>query len=87
MDAAPGLSPRQVRVLDGEMLRTGRVNGTEAAQETTAEPVLILRDPALAAQDAQHGDAPPSGLASRPWAEACASDGKAGEAERRLWGT
>jgi hypothetical protein len=49
MDAAPGLSPRQVRVLDSEMLRTGRVNGTEAAQETTAEPVLILRDPALAA--------------------------------------
>jgi hypothetical protein len=56
-EAAPGLSPQPVRGLDGEIIVTGRVNGTKAAQATNAAPVVIIRDPALAAQDAQHWDA------------------------------
>jgi hypothetical protein len=42
--------PQQVMGIGGEMLMTGRVNGTKAAQEKTAEPVLTIRDPALAAR-------------------------------------
>jgi hypothetical protein len=56
MDAVQGMSPRQVRVIDGEMIMTGRVNGTKTAQEQNAEHVLIIRDHALAAQDTQHWD-------------------------------
>jgi phosphatidylserine/phosphatidylglycerophosphate/cardiolipin synthase-like enzyme len=57
MAAAQGMSPQQVMVIDGEMLMTGRVNGTKAAQEKTAEPVLIVRGPALAVQYMPNWDA------------------------------
>jgi hypothetical protein len=57
MEAAPGMAPQQVRGIEGEIIVTGRVTGTKAAQEKTAEPVLIIRDLALAAQYRQHWDA------------------------------
>jgi hypothetical protein len=37
MNAALGMSPHQVRGLDGEMIVTGRINGTKAAQEVRAQ--------------------------------------------------
>jgi hypothetical protein len=39
------------------MIMTGRVNGAKAVQETNAAHVLIIRGPALVAQDTQHVDA------------------------------
>jgi prophage tail gpP-like protein len=42
--------PQQVMGIGGEMLMTGRVNGTKAAQEQTADNVLSIRGRALAAQ-------------------------------------
>jgi hypothetical protein len=57
MDAQQNMSPQQVGVVGGEMIMTGRVNDTKPAQEQTADNVLSIRDPALAAQDTQHVDA------------------------------
>jgi hypothetical protein len=41
---------------DGELVLTRRVNGTKAAQETNAEHVLIILDPALAAEYTKNWD-------------------------------
>jgi len=47
-------SPHTVMGIDGEKIMTGRLNGTKAACEKNAAHELIIRGPALAAQDAQH---------------------------------
>jgi phosphatidylserine/phosphatidylglycerophosphate/cardiolipin synthase-like enzyme len=57
IDADHALTHHQVMMIDGEMIITGRVNGTKAAQEQTAEPVLIIRDPPLATQNTQNWQA------------------------------
>jgi phosphatidylserine/phosphatidylglycerophosphate/cardiolipin synthase-like enzyme len=47
----------KVIVTDGEVVITGSFNFTEAAQEQNAVNLLIIRDPALAAQYTQNRDA------------------------------
>jgi phosphatidylserine/phosphatidylglycerophosphate/cardiolipin synthase-like enzyme len=44
-------------IIDGEIVIKGRFNFTKAAQEKNAEHVLIIRDPALAAQYTQNWEA------------------------------
>ncbi len=43
------MAHRQIISRDGELVATGRVKFTKAAQEKNAENVLIIRDQALAA--------------------------------------
>jgi phosphatidylserine/phosphatidylglycerophosphate/cardiolipin synthase-like enzyme len=50
IDAQHAISHNKVIVIDGELVITGSFNFTKAAQEKNAENLLILRDPALAAQ-------------------------------------
>jgi hypothetical protein len=57
MDAAPGMAPQPVRGLDGEMLMTGRVNGTKAAPDKNAYQVLIICGAALASPYPHNWDA------------------------------
>jgi phosphatidylserine/phosphatidylglycerophosphate/cardiolipin synthase-like enzyme len=57
IDADHAITHHKVMMIDGEIVITGRFNFTKAAQEKNAENVLIIRDPALAVQDAQHWDA------------------------------
>ena len=44
-------------VIDGETVLTGSFNFTKAAQTQNAENLLIIRDPALAAQYTQNWEA------------------------------
>jgi len=57
IDADHAISHHKVMVIDGELVITARFNFTKAAQEETAEPVLSIRGPALAAQYRPNGDA------------------------------
>ena len=56
IDANHAISHNKVMVIDGEIVLTGSFNFTKAAQENTAENLLIIRDPALAVQYAQNWD-------------------------------
>jgi phosphatidylserine/phosphatidylglycerophosphate/cardiolipin synthase-like enzyme len=56
IDATHAISHNKVMVIDGETVLTGSFNFTKATQEKNAENVLIIRDPALAAQYAQNWD-------------------------------
>ena len=57
IDAMHSISHNKVMVIDGETVITGSFNFTKAAQEKNAENVLIIRDPALAAQYTQNWQA------------------------------
>jgi len=57
IDANHAISHNKVIVIDGETVITGSFNFTKAAQEKNTENLLIIRDPALAAQYAQNWDA------------------------------
>lgn len=57
IDANHAISHNEVIVIDGELVITGSFNFTKAAQEKNAENLLIIRDPALAAQYTQNWDA------------------------------
>jgi phosphatidylserine/phosphatidylglycerophosphate/cardiolipin synthase-like enzyme len=50
IDVAQAMAHRKIISLDGELVITGHVKFTKAAQEKNAENVLIIRDQALAAQ-------------------------------------
>jgi len=50
IDANHAIAHHKVIVIDGETVLTGSFNFTKAAQEKNAENLLIIRDPALAAQ-------------------------------------
>jgi phosphatidylserine/phosphatidylglycerophosphate/cardiolipin synthase-like enzyme len=54
IDANHAISHNKVIVIDGETVITGSFNFTKAAQEKNAENLLIIRDPALAAQYIQN---------------------------------
>jgi phosphatidylserine/phosphatidylglycerophosphate/cardiolipin synthase-like enzyme len=56
IDADHAITHHKVMMIDGEIIVTGRVNGTKAAQATNAEPGLILRGSALAVQDMPNWD-------------------------------
>jgi len=57
IDAAHAIAHNKVMIIDGAIVITGSFNFTKAAQEKNAENVLIIRDPALAAQYTQNWDA------------------------------
>jgi phosphatidylserine/phosphatidylglycerophosphate/cardiolipin synthase-like enzyme len=57
IDAEDVISHHKVMMIDGEMIITGRFNFTKAAQEQTADNVLSIRGPTLAAQETQLWDA------------------------------
>jgi PLD-like domain len=44
-------------IIDGETVLTGSFNFTKAAQEKNAENLLVIRDPAVAAQYTQNWEA------------------------------
>ena len=50
IDANHAISHNKVMIIDGETVITGSLNFTKAAQYKNAENLLIIRDPALAAQ-------------------------------------
>jgi phosphatidylserine/phosphatidylglycerophosphate/cardiolipin synthase-like enzyme len=54
IDANHAISHNKVIVIDGEIVLTGSFNFTKAAQTQNAENLLIIRDPALAAQYTQN---------------------------------
>ena len=54
IDANHAIAHNKVIVIDGELVITGSFNFTKAAQEKNAENLLIIRDPALAAQYTQN---------------------------------
>jgi phosphatidylserine/phosphatidylglycerophosphate/cardiolipin synthase-like enzyme len=54
IDATHAIAHNKVLVIDGEIVLTGSFNFTKAAQEKNAENLLIIRDPALAAQYTQN---------------------------------
>jgi phosphatidylserine/phosphatidylglycerophosphate/cardiolipin synthase-like enzyme len=56
IDATHAIAHNKVMVIDGEVVLTGSFNFTKAAQEKNAENLLILRNPALAAQYTQNWD-------------------------------
>ena len=57
IDATHAISHHKVIVIKGETVLTGSFNFTKAAQEKHAENLLIIRDPALAAQYTQNWEA------------------------------
>jgi phosphatidylserine/phosphatidylglycerophosphate/cardiolipin synthase-like enzyme len=57
IDAQHAISQNKVMIIDGETVITGSFNFTKAAQEKNAENLLIIRDPALAAQYTQNWQA------------------------------
>jgi phosphatidylserine/phosphatidylglycerophosphate/cardiolipin synthase-like enzyme len=56
IDTNHAISHNKVMVIDGELVLTGSFNFTKAAQEKNAENLLIIRDPALAAQYTKNWD-------------------------------
>jgi phosphatidylserine/phosphatidylglycerophosphate/cardiolipin synthase-like enzyme len=57
IDAQHAISHNKVMIIDDETVLTGSFNFTKAAQEKNAENLLIIRDPALAAQYTQNWQA------------------------------
>jgi phosphatidylserine/phosphatidylglycerophosphate/cardiolipin synthase-like enzyme len=57
IDAAHAIAHNKIMVIDGEIVLTGSFNFTKAAQEKNAENLLLIRDPALAAQYTQNWQA------------------------------
>jgi phosphatidylserine/phosphatidylglycerophosphate/cardiolipin synthase-like enzyme len=54
VDGTPGLMHDKVMTIDGEVVVTGSYNYTWSAEHKNVENVLVIRDPALAAQYVQH---------------------------------
>ena len=54
VDRPPGLMHDKVMIIDGEMVVTGSFNYTYSAEHRNVENLLVIRDPALAAQYVQH---------------------------------
>jgi phosphatidylserine/phosphatidylglycerophosphate/cardiolipin synthase-like enzyme len=54
IDANHAIAHNKIIVIDGETVLSGSFNFTKAAQTTNAENLLIIRDPALAAQYTQN---------------------------------
>jgi phosphatidylserine/phosphatidylglycerophosphate/cardiolipin synthase-like enzyme len=57
IDANHAIAHNKIIVIDGEVVITGSFNFTKAAQEKNAENLLLIRDPALAAQYTQNWEA------------------------------
>jgi phosphatidylserine/phosphatidylglycerophosphate/cardiolipin synthase-like enzyme len=57
IDANHAIAHNEIMVIDGETIITGSLNFTKAAQEKNAENLLVIRDPALAAQYTQNWEA------------------------------
>jgi phosphatidylserine/phosphatidylglycerophosphate/cardiolipin synthase-like enzyme len=57
IDANHAIAHIKIFIIDGEMIITGSFNFTKVAQEKNAENLLIIRDPALAAQYTQNWQA------------------------------
>jgi phosphatidylserine/phosphatidylglycerophosphate/cardiolipin synthase-like enzyme len=57
IDAEHAIAHNKIMIIDGETILTGSFNFTKAAQEKNAENLLIIRDPALAAQYTQNWEA------------------------------
>jgi phosphatidylserine/phosphatidylglycerophosphate/cardiolipin synthase-like enzyme len=57
IDAEHAIAHNKIMIIDGETLITGSFNFTKAAQNQNAENLLIIRDPALAAQYTQNWEA------------------------------
>jgi phosphatidylserine/phosphatidylglycerophosphate/cardiolipin synthase-like enzyme len=57
IDANHAIAHNKIIIIDGETVLTGSFNFTKAAQQKNAENLLIIRDPALAAQYTQNWDA------------------------------
>jgi phosphatidylserine/phosphatidylglycerophosphate/cardiolipin synthase-like enzyme len=57
IDANHAIAHNKIMIIDGETVLTGSFNFTKAAQEKNAENLLIIRDPALAAQYMQNWEA------------------------------
>lgn len=57
IDASHAIAHNKVIVIDSEIVLTGSFNFTKAAQEKNAENLLIIRDPALAAQYTRNWEA------------------------------
>lgn len=54
VDRPPGLMHDKVMIIDGETVVTGSFNYTYSAEHRNVENLLLIRDPALAAQYVQH---------------------------------
>ncbi len=54
VDKPPGLMHDKVMIIDGEVVVTGSFNYTYSAEHRNVENLLVIRDPALAAQYVQH---------------------------------
>jgi phosphatidylserine/phosphatidylglycerophosphate/cardiolipin synthase-like enzyme len=57
IDANHTIAHNKIIIIDGELVMTGSFNFTKAVQQKNAEKLLILRDPALAAQYVQNWEA------------------------------
>jgi phosphatidylserine/phosphatidylglycerophosphate/cardiolipin synthase-like enzyme len=64
VDRPPGLMHDKIMTIDGEVVVTGSFNYTYSAEHRNVENLLVIRDPALAAQYVQHWHSRASG--SRP---------------------
>jgi phosphatidylserine/phosphatidylglycerophosphate/cardiolipin synthase-like enzyme len=64
VDKPPGLMHDKVMIIDGEAVVTGSFNYTYSAEHRNVENLLVIHDPALAAQYTQHWRSRAS--ASRP---------------------
>jgi phosphatidylserine/phosphatidylglycerophosphate/cardiolipin synthase-like enzyme len=64
VDRPPGLMHNKVMIIDGEAVVTGSFNYTYSAEHRNVENLLVIHDPALAAQYTQHWRSRAS--ASRP---------------------
>jgi len=54
VDKPPGLMHDKVMIIDGEVVVTGSFNYTYSAEHRNVENLLVIRDPAVAAQYVQH---------------------------------
>lgn len=54
VDKPPGLMHDKVMIIDGEVVVTGSFNYTYSAEHRNVENLLVIHDPALAAQYLQH---------------------------------
>lgn len=54
VDKPPGLMHDKVMIIDGEVVVTGSFNYTYSAEHRNVENLLVIHDPALAAQYTQH---------------------------------
>jgi phosphatidylserine/phosphatidylglycerophosphate/cardiolipin synthase-like enzyme len=57
IDAEHAMAHNKILIIDGETVLRGSFNFTKAAREKNAENLLIIRDPALAAQYTQNWEA------------------------------